>query len=91
MKRLDQANIALGGICTGAYVLASADLLNGYQASLHWENSLAAQEEFPQVNFNPHIFSLDRNRFTCSGACIHRYVFATRGATLQCQFSQENL
>ena len=67
LKRLDQANIALGGICTGAYVLASADLLNGYQASLHWENSLAAQEEFPQVNFNPHIFSLDRNRFTCSG------------------------
>lgn len=67
LKRLDQANIALGGICTGAYVLASADLLNGYNASLHWENSLAAQEEFPQVNFNAHIFSLDRNRFTCSG------------------------
>lgn len=38
-------------------MLASADLLNGYQASLHWENSLAAQEEFPQVNFNAHIFS----------------------------------
>lgn len=67
LKRLDQANIALGGICTGAYVLASAGLLDGYQASLHWENSLTAQEEFPQVNFNAHIFSLDRNRFTCSG------------------------
>lgn len=67
LKRLDQADIALGGVCTGAYVLASAGLLNGYQASLHWENSLAAQEEFPQVNFNAHIFSLDRDRFTCSG------------------------
>lgn len=67
LKRLDQANIALGGICTGAYVLASAGLLDGYQASLHWENSLAAQEEFPQVCFNSYIFSLDRMRYTCSG------------------------
>lgn len=67
LNRLNNAQIALGGICTGAYVLASSGLLNGYQASLHWENTLTAQEEFPKVNFNQHIFTLDRDRFTCSG------------------------
>lgn len=67
LYRLDQQKIALGGLCTGAYVLAKADLLNGFRASLHWENTLAAQEEFPLVQFTPHIFTIDANRFTCSG------------------------
>lgn len=47
-------------LCTGAYVLAKADLLNGFRASLHWENTLAAQEEFPLVQFTPHILPLMR-------------------------------
>ena len=67
LYRLDQQKIALGGLCTGAYVLAKANLLNGFRASLHWENTLAAQEEFPLVQFTPHIFTIDANRFTCSG------------------------
>lgn len=67
LYRLDQQKIPLGGLCTGAYVLAKANLLNGFRASLHWENSLAAQEEFPLVQFTPHIFTIDANRFTCSG------------------------
>lgn len=67
LYRLDHNKIALGGLCTGAYLLAKAELLNGYQASMHWENTLAAQEEFPQVQFNSHIFTIDRNRYTCSG------------------------
>ncbi len=67
LYKLDQQKIALGGLCTGAYVLAKANLLNGFRASLHWENTLAAQEEFPLVQFTPHIFTIDANRFTCSG------------------------
>lgn len=67
LYQLHQNKIALGGICTGAYALACAGLLNGYQASMHWENTFTAQEEFPQVYFNANIFTLDRNRYTCSG------------------------
>jgi AraC family transcriptional regulator, glycine betaine-responsive activator len=67
LYRLDQRKIGLGGLCTGAYVLAKAELLDGFRASMHWENTLVAQEEFPLVQFNPHIFTIDRNRFTCSG------------------------
>lgn len=67
LQRFAQKNIALGGICTGAYALADAGVLNDYQASIHWENMLAAKETFPQVIFNATIFTIDRNRYTCSG------------------------
>lgn len=67
LYKLEQNKIGLGGLCTGAYVLAKAKLLDGFQASMHWENTLAPQEEFPLVQFNPHIFTIDGNRFTCSG------------------------
>ena len=67
LQRLAQKGIALGGICTGAYALADAGLMDDYQASIHWENMLAAKEQFPQVQFNPTIYTIDRNRFTCSG------------------------
>ena len=67
LQRLGQQNMALGGICTGAYALADAGLMDDYQASIHWENMLTAKEAFPQVHFNPTIYTLDRKRYTCSG------------------------
>ncbi|TYL49418.1 GlxA family transcriptional regulator [Marinomonas sp. IMCC 4694] len=57
----------LGGICTGAYVLAHAGLLNGYQCSVHWECLTALQEAFPKVNSNNKLFSIDKDRLTSSG------------------------
>jgi transcriptional regulator GlxA family with amidase domain len=56
LYQLDQKKIALGGLCTGAYVLAKAGLLNGFRASMHWENTLAAQEEFPLVQFTTYFY-----------------------------------
>lgn len=67
LQRFAQKQIELGGICTGAFALADAGLLNDYQASIHWENMIAAKETFPQVRFNTTIYAIDRNRYTCSG------------------------
>lgn len=67
LQRFAKHNIALGGICTGAYALADAGVMNGHQSSIHWENLLTAKEKFPQVQFNPTIYTIDRNRYTCSG------------------------
>lgn len=61
----------------GAYLLAKADLLDGYQASMHWENTLAAQEEFPQVHLI-HIFSpLIANRVTPVQVELQQLIFFT--------------
>ena len=67
LQRLAARNIALGGVCTGALALADAGVLDRYQASLHWENFIAAQETYPGVSFRQNLYTIDRNRYTCSG------------------------
>ena len=67
LQRYAQQGIALGSTCTAAYALADAGLMDDYQASIHWENMLAAKEAFPQVQFNTTIYTIDRDRYTCSG------------------------
>ncbi|NVK75681.1 MAG: GlxA family transcriptional regulator [Oceanospirillaceae bacterium] len=67
LTKQSRKGVKLGGICTGAYVLAHAGLLNGYQCSVHWECMTALQEAFPKVNCNNKLFSIDRDRLTSSG------------------------
>ena len=57
----------IGGVCTGSWALAKAGLLDGFDCSVHWEFLAAMQEAFPRVNLSSSVFTLDRDRFTCSG------------------------
>ena len=57
----------LGALCTGAFVLAEAGLLDGYKCAIHWENLTSCQEEFSKTVFVPDLFVVDRNRITCTG------------------------
>lgn len=68
LRRQDRSGAMIGGVETGAYVLARAGLLNGHRATIHWENSESFEEEFPDVEFTDAIFELDRRRFSASGA-----------------------
>ena len=67
LRRLAERRVALGALCTGGYALARAGLLDNYRATIHWENLPALREEFPRVQLNDQVFSVDRDRFTCSG------------------------
>lgn len=40
--------IAVGSLCTGAHVLASAGLLTGKRCAIHWENLPGFSESFPR-------------------------------------------
>ena len=70
VKSLASRTRALGGLCTGSYLLAKAGLLDGYSCSAHWECLAALQEEFPLVYCNNHLFSFDRDRMTCTGGDV---------------------
>lgn len=67
LRRLADRRVALGALCTGGYALARAGLLDNYRATIHWENLSALREEFPRVQINDQVFSIDRDRYTCSG------------------------
>ena len=67
LRRWSEQRIALGALCTGGYALARAGLLDRYQATIHWENLSALREEFPRVLISDQLFTIDRNRYTCSG------------------------
>lgn len=57
----------LGAICTGSWALAKAGLLDDYEVSTHWECMAAMREAFPRVGLTTRLFSIDRDRATCSG------------------------
>jgi AraC family transcriptional regulator, glycine betaine-responsive activator len=67
LRRYADRRVALGALCTGGYALAKAGLLDKYRASIHWENLSALREEFPRILLNDQLFTIDRDRFTCSG------------------------
>jgi transcriptional regulator GlxA family with amidase domain len=67
LKRLAERRVPLGGLCTGGYALAKAGLLDKYHATIHWENLSALREEFPRIHLSDQLFTIDRDRFTCSG------------------------
>ena len=67
LRRIAEQRVPLGGLCTGGYALARAGLLDRYRATIHWENLSALREEFPRVLISDQLFTIDRNRFTCSG------------------------
>ncbi|HEV2505464.1 MAG TPA: GlxA family transcriptional regulator [Mesorhizobium sp.] len=68
LRRQARRGAMVGAVETGAHVLARAGLLDGYRATIHWENAPAFAEEFPEVRLTATLFEIDRRRFTASGA-----------------------
>jgi AraC family transcriptional regulator, carnitine catabolism transcriptional activator len=67
LRSFAHRRVPVGGIDTGPYFLARAGLLDGYRATLHWENAQAFRERFPRVTFTDRLFEIDRDRITCAG------------------------
>ncbi|MIL09289.1 GlxA family transcriptional regulator [Salmonella enterica subsp. enterica] len=59
--------VAIGGLCTGAYVLAAAGMLSGRRCAIHWENLPGFAEAFPKANVFADLFEVDQNVYTCAG------------------------
>jgi AraC family carnitine catabolism transcriptional activator len=68
LRKLARQGTVLGGVETGSWVLAHAGLLDGYRATIHWENRASIEEVFPEVRLTDNIYEIDRDRFSASGA-----------------------
>ncbi|MGP9633483.1 GlxA family transcriptional regulator [Halomonas sp. AOP43-A1-21] len=67
LHRLDQAGCALGGLDTGGFLLAAAELLKGERVTLHWESLPAFRERYPMIETSDELFELGERRFSCAG------------------------
>jgi transcriptional regulator GlxA family with amidase domain len=67
LRREARRGVTVGGLCTAAYSLAKAGLLDGKKATIHWENQDSFLEEFEEVKLTKSVFVIDGNRISTAG------------------------
>ncbi|MFF1375840.1 GlxA family transcriptional regulator [Streptomyces sp. NPDC058308] len=72
------AGARLASICTGAFVLAAAGLLDGRRATTHWLSTDLFARTFPSVTVDPDVLYVDEGRILTSAGeaagvdlCLH--------------------
>ena len=67
LRREARRGLVIGGLCTAAYPMAKAGLLDEKKATIHWENQDSFSEEFLEVELTKTVFVCDGNRYTTAG------------------------
>ena len=67
LRREARRGLVIGGLCTAAYPMAKAGLLDDKKATIHWENQDSFAEEFLEVELTKTVFVCDGNRYTTAG------------------------
>jgi len=67
LRREARRGVPVAGLCTAAWSMAEAGLLNGRQATIHWENADGFVEAFPEVEMTGGIYTIDGRWMTTAG------------------------
>ena len=67
LTRQHGRGVTVGGLCTGAWLLARAGLLDDRSCAIHWESLPSFSEQFPAANVHADLFEVDDNIYTCAG------------------------
>jgi transcriptional regulator GlxA family with amidase domain len=67
LRRLARHGVLIGGISTGAFLLADAGLLAERRCTVHWEYADWFRSRHPSIDLSRDLYVVDRNVFTCSG------------------------
>jgi transcriptional regulator GlxA family with amidase domain len=68
LRRIAPRFQLVGGIDAAPWVMARAGLLNGYRATVHWEDLEDLATAHPEIEVVPDRYVIDRNRATIGGA-----------------------
>ncbi|MCG5476321.1 MAG: GlxA family transcriptional regulator [Sinorhizobium fredii] len=67
LRRLGREGVRMGGISSGAFILAAAGLLENRDFTIHWEHAPVLREAFPHLNPRQARYVIDADRITCGG------------------------
>lgn len=67
LRRLARQGVRIGGISSGAYILAAAGLLDNRDFTIHWEHADVLKEAFAHLTPRQARYVLDGDRVTCAG------------------------
>lgn len=77
LQRAAQAGVPLVGVCTGAFILHRAGLMQGYQCCVSWFHHDDFLEQFDGLHpVSDRIYVVDRDRLTCSGGASSAHLAA---------------
>ncbi len=79
--------VTMGGLDTGAFVLAQAGLLKGRSATVHYEHIDSFRELYPTTEVTESLYVFDEGRITCCGGAAAvdfglQVLVGTHGAAL---------
>jgi transcriptional regulator GlxA family with amidase domain len=96
LRREARRGTRIGGIGSGAHVLALTRLLDGYRCTIHWELLPAFSENFPYLDVTANLYEIDRDRMTSGGGVavmdmMLQLVAARHGSELAGQIASQLL
>ncbi|MFE0461645.1 helix-turn-helix domain-containing protein [Kitasatospora sp. NPDC058965] len=78
VRAAHQAGARVASLCTGAFVLAAAGLLDGWRATTHWAHTDALAARYPRVTVDPDVLYVDNGSVLTSAGkaaamdlCLH--------------------
>lgn len=84
-------------ICTGAFVLAEAGVLDGRRATTHWDSTERLARRYPRVSVDPSVLYVDEGSVLTSAGvaagldlCLH-VIRRDHGATLAAQIARRTV
>lgn len=67
LRRLARHGTMVGGLSSGAFMLAEAGLLGNRRFTVHWEYAELFRARYPDLKVSEDLFVIDKDVFTCSG------------------------
>lgn len=78
IRAAHQAGARIVSLCTGAFVLAAAGLLDGKRATTHWLHAETLAQRYPQIEVDADVLYVDEDRILTSAGkaaamdlCLH--------------------
>lgn len=78
VRAAHEAGARVASLCTGAFVLAAAGLLDGRRATTHWAHAAALATRYPRIEVDPDVLYVDEGSVLTSAGkaaaldlCLH--------------------